>query len=701
MGEVYLAFDSRLERKVAIKILPDRLSSDSEALKRFQEENKKVASLSHPNIRILFDIGTYRRRTYAVMEYLSGETLAERLDRAPISWSETVQIALQVANGLAAAHGRDIVHRDIKPHNIFLTESNEIKILDFGLAQAQARHPHSRDHDEATTLTQLSFSEGFAGTVAYMSPEQVRSEFADSRSDIFALGSVMWEMLTGKRLFFRRTPVETAAAVLYDAPPPIEKFKVEAPGKLQSLIQKCLEKEPEDRIQSMEDLIERLKIIQDSEFRKKSAHPSSVAVLPFKNKSRDKENEYFSDGLTDELINALVKIGGLHVVSRTASALYKDTAEDIRQVGEDLAVRYVVTGSVRKAGDKLRVTAQLIDTRDGSHIWSETFDRKVEDVFEVQFEIANNIAQALPVVLTDKEKRALAQAPTQNIEAYDHLLQGRRSFYQFQRSSIENALSHFLHASSLDPEFAAAFAWASYCYAFLYSWFDASETNLKETETTSRKALALAPDLAEVHVARGMALSLQRKRREADIEFDTALRLRPDLYEASYFYARNCFSQGKYEKAARLAAQATEQRPDDFTSPYLLGMIHTDLGRDMDARNAFQLSMQRAEAYLKLFPDDARALSFGAGALNHLGKKQLALEWVERAFASAPEEPMTIYACACNYAMLGRPDKAISCLERVRLFGSLPKAWLENDPDLNSLRDRPRFQAFLARLKDE
>ncbi|MFA9453694.1 MAG: protein kinase [Candidatus Aminicenantaceae bacterium] len=700
MGEVYLAKDSRLERSVAIKVLPDHLSRDPLALKRFQEENKKVASLSHPNIRILFDIGSWRGRTYAVMEYLQGETLAERVEKGPIPWNETFHISRAIAFGLAAAHGKGIVHRDIKPHNLFLTESEDVKILDFGLAHTQTRRRKGDDGDQATTLTQHSFSEGFAGTVAYMAPEQIRSEFADSRSDIFAFGCVQWEMLTGRRLFFRRTPVETAAAVLYDTPPPLDDYQQGVPEQLQQIILQCLEKEPEDRIQSMEDIIERLDEISKGGFRKKDVHPASVAVLPFTNMSRDKKNEYFSDGLADELINSLVKIGGLHVISRTTSSLYKDHSQDIRRVGEELNVRTVVEGSVRKSGDKLRVTAQLINSEDGYHLWSETFDREVKDVFAVQSEIAEQIAAALQVVLSEQEKQAIATAPTENIEAYDHLLQGRRHFYLFQRKSIERALSHFLHASSLDPGFAAAFAWACYCYAFLYSWFNASDTNLKEAETTSRRALALDADLAESHVARGMVLSLQRKRLEADQEFDTALRLHPDLYEASYFYARNCFSQGKYEKAARLAGQATEQRPDDFTSPYLLGMICTDLERYMDAHNAFRLSLQRAEAYLELFPDDARALSFGAGALNHLGEKQQALDWVERSFAATPEEPMTLYACACNFAMLGRADKAISCLERARLFGSLPKAWLENDPDLDSLRDRPRFQAFLAQLKN-
>jgi serine/threonine protein kinase len=642
MGEVYLAQDSRLERSVAIKVLPDHLSRDPQALKRFQEENKKVASLSHPNIRILFDIGAWRGRTYAVMEYLQGETLAERIEKDPIPWNEVYHIALAIAHGMAAAHGKGIVHRDIKPHNIFITESEDVKILDFGLAHALTRRRRSDDLDEATTLTQQSFSEGFAGTVAYMSPEQIRSEFADSRSDIFAFGCVLWEMLTGKRLFFRRTPVETAAAVLYDTPPSLGDYQLDIPEKMQQIINQCLEKEPEDRIQSMEGFIAQLEEISEGGFRKKDVHPASVAVLPFTNMSPDQKNEYFSDGLTDELINSLVKIGGLHVTSRTASSLYKDHSQDIRRIGEELNVRTVVEGSVRKSGDKLRVTAQLINSEDGYHLWSETFDREVKDVFAVQSEIAEQIAGSLQVVLTEQEKQAIAMAPTENIEAYDHLLQGRRHFYLFQRKSIERALSHFLHASSLDPGFAAAYAWACYCNAFLFSWFDASDTNLKEAETTSRKALALDTDLAEAHVARGMVLSLQRKRLEAEREFDTALRLRPDLYEASYFYARNCFSQGKYEKAARLAAQAAEQKPDDFTSPYLLGMIYTDLDRNLDAHNAFRLSLHRAEAYLELFPDDARALSFGAGALNHVGEKQQALEWVERSYAASPEEPSGI-----------------------------------------------------------
>jgi len=700
MGEVYLAKDRRLGRKVAIKVLPERLANDDVALMSFQEENKKVAALSHPNIRILFDIGTDKGQTFAVMEFLEGETLAERLERSPIEWLEAVRIALAAAAGLAAAHGKGIVHRDIKPHNIFLTESGEVKILDFGLALISSRKRDQQRNGD-TTITYHGLADGFFGTISYMSPEQISSSAADARSDIFAFGTVLYEMLTAIRLFFRKSPVETAAAVLHDTPPPLDKIGIKVPPKLQQLIDQCLEKDPDDRIQTMREVISGLMTIASDSSRKKHIHPASIAVLPFENMSAEKENDYFSDGLTEELINALVKIGGLQVASRTSTALLKGKTEDVRAIGDQLGVRTVVEGSVRKAGDHLRITAQLINAEDGYHLLSKTFDRKVKDVFSVQCEIAEEIAKALRVVLTEKEKQAIAKAPTENMAAYDFLLRGRQEFYQFQRKGFERALSLFLRAAKLDPNFAGANAWVSYCYAILYSWFDADEANLYQAENASRKAISLDPDLAEAHVARGMVLYLKKEMDKADQRFETALRLKPDLYEAAYFFARNCFSQGKYEKAAKLAAQATELRPDDYNAPYLLGMIYMDLGRHKEAEEAFHLSMQRAESTLELFPDDARALSFGAGALNHLGKKQQALDWTERAFATSPEEPMTLYAVACNFAMLGNPDKAVSCLERARLFGSLPKKWLENDPDLNSLRQRPRFQAFLARLKDE
>ncbi len=642
MGEVYLAQDPRLERNVAIKVLPHRLAQDREALGQFQFENKAVAALSHPNIRLIFDIGKEGEFTFAVMELLEGETLAQRLNRSRMNWKDAMRTAKAAAQGLAAAHSKGITHRDIKPENIFLCEGGEIKILDFGLAAVDPKRRRDQDETFDTTMTYDGFVGNLGGTIPYMSPEQVRGEKTDARSDIFSFGSVLYEMLTGKSLFARDTAVETAAAILNEKTPALAEAGVAVPVKLQLLLNLCLEKNPEYRIQTIEDIITMFKrIASDTPTRRQSKQVTSVAVLPFVNMSKDDEDEYFSDGLTEELINSLVKIGGLYVASRTTSMLFKGKTQDVRDVGEQLNVRNVIEGSVRKSGDRFRITAQLINVEDGYHLWSESFNRKVKDVFAVQGEIAEHIAKALHVVLSDKEKQSITQAPTENIKAYDLLLQGRQQFYQFQRKTIERALSLFLHAASLDPEFAPAYAWASYCYAFLYSWFDGNDLNLREAETNSRKALSLDPDLAEAHVGRGMALSLKREINAARREFETALRLKPDLYEAAYFFARNCFSQGQYEKAAMLAAQAVEQRPDDYNSPYLLGMIYTDLKQDLDAQEAFKLSMQRAENALELFPDDARALAFGSGALNHLGEKQKALNWAEKAFASSPQEPMT------------------------------------------------------------
>jgi non-specific serine/threonine protein kinase len=702
MGAVYLAKDPRLERNVAIKTLPEEFSQRPEALMRFQAENKAVAALSHPNIRIIYDIGVDKGYTFAVMELLEGETLASRLQRSALDWHEAVQVALGVASGLAAAHNKGIIHRDIKPHNIFLTDSGETKILDFGLALSFAGISDEESETMDSTMTLDDLAGKVSGTIPYMSPEQVRNKPADNRSDIFSYGCVLYEMLTTKRLFARDSAPEIMVAVLYETPPNLSKSGIVVPAELQRLVNLCLEKAPNHRIQSMNDIIDVLKKVQKSPISpKKGYQEASVAVLPFVNMSKDSEDEYFSDGLTEELIDSLVKIGGLQVASHTTSAVYKGKSHDIRFIAEQLHVRTVVEGSVRRAGNRFRISAQLINAEDGYHLWSDRYDRDVDDVFAVQSEIAHKIAEALQVVLTEKEKRAIAKAPTDNIQAYETYLQGRHNFYMFQRDSFKQALSLFLHASKLDPEFAGSYAWASYCYSFLYSWFDASEVNLTEADANSRKALALNPKLAEAHVAKGMALSLKKQIQMAKKEFETAIRLKPDLYEASYFYARNCFSQGKYELAAQLAEQASSQRPDDYNASYLLGMIYNHLGQKKEARKAFSLSLERAEKTLEIFPDDTRALSFGAGALNHLDKKQQALDWAERAFQNAPEEPMTLYAVACNFAMLGRPDKAISCLERARLFGSLPKKWLENDPDLDSLRKRPRFQAFLKQLKEE
>ena len=708
MGEVYRARDPRLERDVAIKVLPDRFAQDHDALARFRRESKSVAALSHPNIRAIYDIGADAGRTFAVMELLEGETLASRLERSAFEWSKAVPIALSVADGLAAAHGKGIIHRDIKPQNIFLTTGGGVKILDFGLARLETKGANDSE-GLMTTLTLETQPGAILGTVQYMSPEQVRGQATDARSDIFAFGCVLYEMLTGKRAFSRETSADTMTAILQDDPPSLAGSEINELRELQRVITHCLEKNAAQRFQSARDLAFALRGVGQSAYADEPAKPKtpdkehtqpSVAVLPFLNMSPDKENEYFSDGLAEELINALCKIQGLHVASRTSAFAFKGKDQDVRDIGERLNVRTVLEGSVRKAGNRLRISAQLVNVTDGYHLWSETFDRRLEDVFAVQDEIAQSIVDALRVVLTEKEKRAIAKAPTDNVKAYDYYLRGRQCFYQFRRQGFERARKLFIRAHELDPGYASAYAGVADCCSLLYMYYDPTEARLREAEEAGRKALELAPELAEAHVARGLAVSLNKCYDEAGQEFEAAIRMNPELFEAYYFYARACCAQGRFEQAAQLLEQACRVNPEDLHAPLLHARACEGLGRHNEAQAANRRGVDTAERHLELFPNDGRALCMGATALARLGERERGLDWTERALLAEPEERFVVYNIACTYALLGQAEKAIDCLEKAITCGwaQRQKEWIENDSDLDPLRSHPRFQTLLDRL---
>ncbi len=697
MGVVYQARDPRLERDVAIKVLPDRYLRDKVALARFNRETKVVASLSHSNIRSIYDMGTYGNQSFAVMELLDGETLAERLAREPLHWLETATISLAVAEGLSAAHSKGIIHRDIKPKNIFLTKNGSVKILDFGLAHCEFSETKKRK--EGDTITLKTQPGAVIGTFPYMSPEQISGLPIDERSDIFSFGCVMYEMITGKNPFLKKGPASIFAAILSESPAKIQGLNTGIPETFSRIISVCLEKDPNKRFQSALEMVAKLRLLEKENFtRLNRSSGASVAVLPFVNISPDQENEYFGDGLAEELINSLFKIEGLHVASRTSSFTYKGKNQDIRQIGEQLNVSTVLEGSVRRSGNRLRVAAQLIDTANGYHLWSDVFDREIEDVFEIQFEISENIAQALRLVLSNQEKRALLHVPTKNVEAYDYSIRGRQYFYQFTRTGFEQARKLFAQALNLDPNYASAYAWASYCYSFNYSWFDASETNLNKADKTSLKALQLGPELAESHVSRGMALTLLNKLQEAREEFETALQQNPDLYDAYYFYARVCFTQGELEKAAELAEKANELHPDDCNAPCLLEMIYNNLGNEEKYQESLHRALEAIEKQMKLFPDDARILYLGGAVSIRLGKNKQGLKWAERALEANPVEPMILYGIACSFALIGNLVRAFECLEKAAQYGRLPREWIEKDPDLDSLREHPRYQALLKKL---
>lgn len=412
MGEVYRGVDPSLEREVAVKVLPEQFAKNSEAVERFQRENKVLAALSHPNIRPIYDIGEAQGRIFAVMELLEGETLATRLERSALDWRKAKQIALAVADGLAAAHGKGIIHRDVKPQNIFLTATGEVKLIDFGLARVEIE-----GSEDLTAASTLGTQQGaILGTVQYMSPEQVGGKPADARSDIFGFGCVLYEMLTGKRPFSRETAAETMVAILKDQPPGLAASGAGAPGgELRRIVTHCLEKRPEDRFQSAGDLAFALTLVGCGAYADEGATPqvaeslpvqaredpeASVAVLPFVNLSSDQEIESFRDGLAEELIGALSKIAGLRVAAQTPTSFESDS-RDIRKIGEQLNVRMVLQGSLRRAGNRLRINAQLVNVVGGYHLWGETFDREMDDVFAVQDEIARSIALLIEACQSD------------------------------------------------------------------------------------------------------------------------------------------------------------------------------------------------------------------------------------------------------------------------------------------------------------
>jgi len=716
MGEVYRARDRRLERDVAIKVLPESMARDATALGRFQREVRVVAALSHPNILTIFDIGTHEDTTYAVMELLEGQTLRQRIKQAALDLTEVLSIASAIAEGLGAAHAKGIVHRDLKPDNIFLTTGGTVKILDFGLARLD------QPRDVLTTVTGPPTVETqpgvLMGTITYMAPEQVRGQQADLRSDVFAFGCVLFEMLTGRRPFERPTSADTMAAILNDPPPTLSASGKNRPLDLDRLVLRCLEKDPDNRFPSARDLTGTLKqmslqaatgVVTQSEF-ETTAYASgtrpargtgpSVAVLPFVNMSSDPENEFFSDGLAEELISSLSKVEGLHVASRTSSFAFKGKNENIRKIGEELKVKTVLEGSVRKSGNRLRIAAQLINVSDGYQLWSETFNKQMEDVFAIQDEIAQSIAKALKGILTEKDRQALGKATTDDVRAYEYYLRGRQFFHQFRRKGFEFARQMFAKAIEIDPNYPRAHAGLADCYSFLYLNWEPKPEHLAQAEAASQKALELDPNSAEAHVSRGFALSLQKKYADAIIDFEAAIRLDPSLYEAYFFFARACMAEGRREEAASLYEKALKVRPDAYQPACLRASVYFGLGRKDEALAACRQGLQLVQKHLDLHPDDARALYLGAILLSRMDDSRRALEWADRAVAIDPEETLTLYNVACLYSVLGQADQALDCLNNAVKLGYSNWRWMDNDSDFDPIRTDPRYQKLVQHLKD-
>jgi adenylate cyclase len=424
----------------------------------------------------------------------------------------------------------------------------------------------------------------------------------------------------------------------------------------------------------------------------------SIAVLPFANLSSDPENEFFSDGISDELISLLTKLPQLRVSSRTSCFAFKGKGLGVRAIGAELGVENVLEGSVRRAGDRVRISAQLIDVSRDSHLWSESFDRKIDDIFAVQDEIARRIVEALQISLSPRQRRAIQKVPTSDVRAWDSYLRGRKFFHEQRGGSMEEALRMFAQAIEIDPGFARAYAGIADAAAYNYTFYDGASSQLERADAASRKALELDPELAEAHSARGHVLSLQKRHDEAAREFESAIRLDPQLYEAYFFYARSEYLRGDMARTALLYEQASAVQPEDFKAPILAASMHERLGDEEAERIALLRGLQTVERHLELNPDDQRALSLGSNVQLRIGSRERALEWARRAMVLNPGSATVYYNLACFYVRAGEIEKALECLERRIEGGALPREWIDNDPDFDPIRADPRFQALVSRL---
>lgn len=687
MSEVYRATDLRLGRRVALKFL--RRRADAALRQRILREARAASSLDHPNICTIFEVDEAGEDVFIAMAFYEGETLDRVLARGPLPPERALAIAAQAARGLAAAHEELIVHRDVKPANLMLTRGDTVKILDFGIARFLG-DPRATDHGSVV------------GSPAYMSPEQLRDEPVDQRTDIWSLGAVLYEMLTGARAFPGDGVAAAVASVLSAQPPRASDVRPGLPARADDILLKALAKDRRMRYERMEDMARDLLDLRSAldsgaitMRRPAAAAVSSIAVLPFADMSPQQDQQFLCDGIAEEILRELARIPELYVASRTSAFQYKNQGADVREIGARLNVGTVLEGSVRRSGDRVRISVQLVSVESGFRLWYERYDRDMKDIFAIEDEIAEKIAQALKVTLAE-QRGSPAERTSTAAEAYELFLQGRQFFHQHRRKACEIALQTFTRALELDPGFARAYAGVAECHAFLNLYFGKGAEAVAAADAASAKALELSPDLSDAHAARGLALFLKREFVEAEGFLRKAIALDPRLYDPHYIYGRVCFSEGRMPEAAEHFREACALVPEAYDAWYLLGMCYRRMAETAKARSADLECIEAAKKRLRSHPDDTRAWTMGASVLAELGEPERAAEWVARALAVDRDEPIIAYNAASVYATLGRRDEAFACLEAPVGQGLLDAAWVANDPDLDPLRADPRFAALLG-----
>lgn len=718
MGVVYKARDTRLDRLVALKFLPPHLSTDDQAKQRFIHEAKAASALDHVNICTIYDIGeTDEGRLFIAMTCYEGETLKQKIARGALALGQAVDYALQIAEGLARAHEAGIIHRDVKPGNVMVTSRDRVKLLDFGLAKMA---------DVKLTKTGATL-----GTVAYMSPEQARGEAVDQRTDIWALGAVLYEMLTGRRPF----QGDYAQAVLYGVlnvdPEPVTAVRADLPPALGRVVRRALEKDPSRRYLSMGALMEELKTVSSGA----TAAPElekSIVVLPFTNLSPDPDNEYFSDGLTEEIITDLSQVRALRVISRTSSMMLKGTRKDVRTIGRALDVQYVLEGSVRKAGHQLRITAQLIDALNDAQLWGEKYRGTLDDVFEIQEQVSRAIVTALRVRLSSDEEAAIEEHPIPNLLAYDYYLRARHDIYASNAESLERALANLDRGLALTGKNSVMLRGRGLVkFQLVNMGIDTSEKWIEELFEIASDLEEIDPTSANGPLFKGLYYELRGDAKRCIKHLRIALARDPDDQDAMFWLCIGSCSTGQVALARCLADKLVSIDPLIPLTHFFVGytaFFDGKAGEGLDAvRHAIDIGGQDVPALLW---GSVRIMA-AAGCLEEA--RQLAMTLDER-HPDAPFSSMTrgfilaldgdtrtarsaitpeIEAWAGSvaewaqfigdyYAVLGDTDQALVWLERALARGFLNASFLaQGNPFLQTLRGDPRFQDLVARTERE
>jgi len=713
MGVVYEAEDTRLERRVALKFLPPELEQDAPALERFRREARAASALNHPNISTVYAIEQHEQQYFIVMELLEGQTLAQMMGRQPVELERVLELAIQIADALESAHAKGIVHRDVKPANLFVNARGQVKILDFGLAKIEVSRRAGDGPGAASQLETLPARDELTtpgttvGTVSYMSPEQARGQLADARTDLFSLGSVVYQMATGILPFPGDTSAVIYEAILNREPPPITELKPGLPQELGRILDKALEKDRNMRYQSATDLkTDLVRLRRDLESgRKRAAEAAdsrsgatakgaekSVAVLYFENLSGVKEDEYLRDGITEDIITELSKIKGLKIFSRPTVLGFRDKPVTPAQIGQQLGAAYVLAGSLRRGGNRLRINAQLVDTHTDFPLWSERYDREMQDVFEVQDEIARKIAEALRITLSPQEQEALAAKPTENLQAYDLYLRGKSYARRLTRQDLEFALQMFESAVALDPKFAPAHAAiAKVCAEYHYN-FQRDASWIGRAMAASQRAVALQPDLPEVQIANAWVLYAGNQYDDAVRSAQEAIRRKRDCEGAYYLLGRAMFSAGRFQEVANMADQALEASGEDYNVYVPITNSLGALGKKEALRNLIQRRIVALENHLKPVPEGARARVLLAGDYATMGRMEDAMREANLAIALRPNEATVLDNLACVFCGMNQKPEAMEALRKAWNAGFREADWARRDPDLSLLHGDPEFE---------